>query len=304
MQLPVPQFDRPLTSCPFCALPEIEPFDRDFDGRTVFHCRTCTARFMNPQYTDQYLQAFYSDYCVGEEGTVEPHQAARRKASKIDDLQFIGRHIRPGRFLGIGCGDGLELDIARRLGWKVEGFDVDPAITARVARRLGCRIHSGDFFQLALPDAAYDCIYMDQVLEHPKNPQDYLRAIHRLLRPGGLVMIGVPNTGSLACRAKTALGRLGLKRRRRGRHWDMFQHLFFYSPRALRNILERFFNYEVIAIEGAPLAGIKSKQERGGPLNDSLHALRRRFPVLEGSMRILARKPAVDSVGVASRQAA
>ena len=209
---------------------------------------------------------------------------------RFETASLLGEHIEPGRFLSIGCGDGKELSVAQRLGWQVEGFDVDEETTLRVSESIDAPIYHGDFFKLALPENAYDCVFMDQVLEHPKNPQHYLAEVHRILKPAGVLFIGCPNITSVSSMFKTVLGRWGLKRRR-GRHYDTFHHLFYYSPRRLAQVMEKQFNYEVLSSEGAPLGGVKKQLEGDGPLTRLSFALRRRLPLLEGTFRLLARKP-------------
>jgi SAM-dependent methyltransferase len=205
-------------------------------------------------------------------------------------LKSIGRFQPPGRWLSIGCGDGLELELAREQGWQVEGYDVDAATTARVARRIQAPVHCGDFFTLALPAASYDCIYMDQVLEHPKNPQDYLIEVRRLLRPAGVLLIGCPNIRSLSNSWKTALGKAGLKKKRRGNHYGAFHHLFYYSPGALRRILESHYGFRVLASEGTPLNGPKHHAAHPSFLGRFSVCVRTRVPCLESTFRLVCRK--------------
>jgi len=284
-------FDLPLAHCPLCGTTRISQHDHDFRGCYIDRCDACGVKFMNPQYTDEYLDRYYSTYVDQFQAEHTDAQRQRRLFSKQFDLQWIGEHVPPGRLLSIGCGDGSELLIARQLGWQAEGYDLDEETTRRVAERIDMPIYSGDFFQLQLPAKRYDCVFMDQVLEHPKNPQDYLREIHRILKPGGALFVGCPNIGSLSSMLKTALGKLGLKRRRRGRHYDTFHHLFYYTPRQLARVMEKHFDYNVVGYEGAPLGGVKEKLETPRQLDSWSIRLRRRFPVLEGTFRLLALKP-------------
>lgn len=282
-------FDSPLTCCPLCGSARIFAYDRDYQGRTICRCRDCALRFMNPQYTDEHLAEFYATYLY-KDPQFSQAEMDRRIRSKTNDLALIERYTDPGRFLSVGCGDGLELALAKRRGWAVEGYDVDPNITSRVAGELGVAVHCGNFLEIGLPASSYDCIFLDQVLEHPKNPQDYLREINRLLRPNGVVFIGCPNITSISNRTKTVLGKLGLKRRR-GSHYDTFHHLFYYAPQALANVMRHRYGLDTLTIEGDPYSGLQYKA--GGSFAARvLTSLRRRFPVLESTFRLVARKSA------------
>lgn len=279
-------FDPPLRACRLCGDADIENFDIDYRGVHIARCRACRVKFMNPQYTDQYLErvyARYNDPTQDQTMTIPAGRGAVMPNKREGNFNLIERFVSPGRFLSIGSGSGDELRTAMSRGWSVEGFDVDPVTTQRLARDLGVPVYSGDLTTVSLPTAAYDCVYMDQVLEHPKEPAPYLRLSHRVLKPTGLLYIGVPNIESLAALWKTFLGKHNLKPLR-GRHYDSWHHLFYYAPHTLRTILEWQFDFDVLRVEGDPFP--KLHQSFGSRIAD---ALRRRFPVLDSSFRIVAR---------------
>ena len=249
MTAPEPTFDPPLGLCPLCGCDDVRAFDHDYRGAHISRCRGCGVRFMNPQYTDAYLAAYYASYIP--EGPRTPEARAFRLAQKTANIELLERYTPPGRLFSVGSGDGVELAVAKSRGWTVEGYDVDETTTQRVAQRVGARIHTGDLFALALECGAYDCVYLDQVLEHPKHPARYLELARRLLRPGGILYLGVPNIESLASRGKSVLGRLGVSRRR-GRFYDTFHHLFYYAPSTLPRLLERRFGFRVVTVLGDP----------------------------------------------------
>lgn len=283
MSAPRGSHDAPLTRCPLCESERIGPYDRDFRGARIWRCASCGVRFMNPQFTDEWLAEFYANYI--HEELDSPATRAFRLAQKTGNVELLERFVRPGRLFSIGCGDGVELEVAKARGWRVEGYDVDAATTARVAKRVGAPIHSGDLFAIPLERGAYDAVYLDQVLEHPKDPARYLRLARELLRPGGVLYLGVPNIESVASSYKTALGRIGLRRRRRGKHYDSFHHLFYYAPRTLPRLLERRYGFRVEAVHGDPKPRV-----RPGPVARLADALARRFPRLDSTFVVIARR--------------
>lgn len=281
MTLPPTALDAPLQACPLCDSPDVRAYDHDFRGAHIARCGGCGVRFMNPQYTDAYLATYYTDYV--EQVMELPHRMAVRLAQKESNVARLEQFVKPGRLLSIGCGDGLELRVARERGWEIEGYDVDAATTARVARTLNATIHTGDLFTLPLESDAYDCVYLDQVLEHPKNPAAFLRLCHRLIRPGGLLYLGVPNIMSASAVYKTALGRVGLKRNR-GKHYDTFHHLFYYSPGTLPPLLERRYGFRVLRVEGDPTPSVPRRLP-----SVIWGEITRRMPWLDSSFAIFAR---------------
>lgn len=270
-------FDPSLQSCPFCGSANLGHHDRTHQGINIDHCRECDVLFMNPQYTAAYLNEYYASYInLDQRAGNEPDEKHLQKRAAFN---LIKRFQQGGRFLAIGCGGGLELEIAKELGYAVEGFDVDPEVTSEVSRRIGVPVHSGNFADLKLPSSSYDCLFLDQVLEHPKDPAEYLRQIHRLLKPEGVVYFGVPNLASLSARLKTTLGRVGLKNRNRGRHYDTDHHLFYYRPSVLKGLLEKHFKFQVLAVVGDPRVTISPTRFR----------LARRYPLLCSRFAVVAR---------------
>jgi 2-polyprenyl-3-methyl-5-hydroxy-6-metoxy-1,4-benzoquinol methylase len=280
-----PDYDPPLEHCPLCDGPRLKAYDRDYRGHRIDRCAECGVAFMNPQYSDAHLRRFYSTYInVHDQGAPVPAQRRSqpevRAADKGRCLDLMARHLAPGRVLMVGCGDGLELEVARRHGWSPEGYDIDEKTTAEVAQRSGVPVHCGRFERLPVPEGRFDAVFMDQVIEHPKNPADYLRKAHALLREGGVLFLGTPNIGSVSNRLKTWAGRLGLRRQRRGRHYNTKHHIFFYTPAVMRGLLARF-GFEVLVVRGS----LEPQRNPVTPL------LSRWLPNLDSGFIALARKP-------------
>ena len=251
---------------------------------------------MNPQYTDRWLDEFYSRYVPASSHSHERSWRARpevRRRGKQRAFGDIAQFVPVGRILMVGCGDGLELSIAKELGWQVVGHDVDAATVARVAGQCGVPVHCGPFPELGEADGSFDAVFMDQVIEHPKNPGEFLVKAFRLLRPGGVLYLGQPNIGSMSNRWKTLVGRLGLRPRRRGRHYASQHHITYYSPRVLARHLERSLGFEVLAVRGSPK-----------PAKTSWFAwLPRMVPWFDSSFVVIARRPD-GAVGVRAVDAA
>jgi len=115
---------------------------------------------------------------------------AERKA--LETMFLTG--LPPGRVLEVGCGSGTLLRRLRSLGWTVEGQDVDPNVASIADHDI--RVHLGDLNSLALPSESYDAVVMNHVIEHVHYPAELLRECHRLVKPGGVVVITTPNAAS------------------------------------------------------------------------------------------------------------
>jgi 2-polyprenyl-3-methyl-5-hydroxy-6-metoxy-1,4-benzoquinol methylase len=135
---------------------------------------------------------------------------------------FLGSAV-PGRLLEVGCGRGRFLDRMRRAGWQVQGTDFDPVVAQHVRDKYGLQIDVGDLAALQYPADDYDAIAMSQVIEHVHDPRALLEECHRVLRPGGRLVLSTPNAA-------------GLAHRRFGRYWRGLEpprHLHLFTPDAL-----------------------------------------------------------------------
>jgi 2-polyprenyl-3-methyl-5-hydroxy-6-metoxy-1,4-benzoquinol methylase len=202
-----------------------------------------------------------------------------RRAAKRRSIELLARFSTGRRILMVGCGDGLEIDEAKAAGWQPEGYDVDAATTAAVAARAGVRVHSGDFHALPATTGDFDAVYLDQVIEHPKDPGRYLATCHALLRDGGVVFLGMPNLGSLSNRLKTLADRLHL-RRKLGRHYNTRHHLTFFTPAVLVRHLEQRLGMQVLCVR----ASLKPQR------NPLVAVLARLGPVFDSSFFVIARR--------------
>ncbi len=285
---PAPEFDVRLERCPLCDAASLEDYDRDHEGRRICRCGGCGLRFLNPQYSDGYLARLYSTYFAESCFTQAPEGSDAEGLAQVHEfhLSLVEEVGVRGRLLSVGCGGGLELAIARRRGWEVEGHDVDESTVRRVAARHGVKVQAGDFLTIPWEPQSFDCVYLHHVLEHPKDPKAYLKRIHSLLRPGGILFLACPNIDSASNRVKTLAGRLGLKKKR-GKHYDAWHHLFYYSPTTLKPLLHDRFGFEVLQC----LNGVKGDHRTRFATFGMREAFARRAPVTSSIFLMLARKP-------------
>lgn len=241
-----PEFDQVLTHCQLCGSEAISYLKSDFMGIRIWKCQHCKIEFMNPQYTEEYLNEFYGQTQEGEskhhkyEYSAEPRKLAHRL-----NLAEIEKHVPVGKFLSVGFGNGFDLEVALKRGWEAEGFDMDEEFNRKIAEKFKIPIYGGDLIELPLKKESYNCIYLNHVLEHPKNPGEYLEKIYSLLSPGGVLYIACPNINSLSSNFKNVIDFFGL-RKKKAKHYDTWHHLFYYTPNKLKKLLEKHYNFRVL----------------------------------------------------------
>lgn len=104
------------------------------------------------------------------------------------ELESLSR----SRFLDVGCGSGQTVALTKQLGWQATGLGVDP-LAVREARLGGLDIVEGTFEQLFNFEGKLDCVMCSHVLKHVHQPLQLLALLHASLRPGGALLLTLPN---------------------------------------------------------------------------------------------------------------
>jgi SAM-dependent methyltransferase len=117
----------------------------------------------------------------------------------------------------------------RLAGWKVTGMDLSEEVVQRLRNDFGLTALVGSLPHAELGEHSFDVITMRHSLEHVHHPLDVLRAAHRLLVPGGKLIVSAPNIDSLPFKWF-------------GRYWrglDLPRHLTHFTPDTLQLMLAR-----------------------------------------------------------------
>ena len=175
-----------------------------FDHRIV-RCDDCGLLFINPQPSDDELSRIYgAGYFLGSNT-----ETGRQTVSEIKQataqlyLSEIRRYrgCKSGRLLEVGCGDGDFLVSAEADGWQVTGVDFSAAACEKTRRRLkNGEVLCGELQPFQLPAEQFDLCVISDVIGHVRSPLDFLREIHRVLKPGGTLFIATPSTDSWSAR--------------------------------------------------------------------------------------------------------
>ncbi|MFD0692138.1 class I SAM-dependent methyltransferase [Actinomadura fibrosa] len=196
-------FDRPTGTCPCCGGTDLRRFlssgDHQHHRPGVFHlhrCRACGHVFQNPRLNAEGLGFYYRDYYDGS-GAAEVERAFRLAAPIYRDrARMLRGHAVPGNWLDVGGGHGHFCNAARDVwpGTRFDALDLSEGIEEAERRGWIDTGHIGTFPELADKlTGAYDVVSMHHYLEHTVAPRRELDAAARVLRPGGHLLIEVPD---------------------------------------------------------------------------------------------------------------
>ena len=106
----------------------------------------------------------------------------------------------PGKALDAGMGPGRLCAELERRGWTASGVDISERMVALAARRLpeaGDRLKQGSITALPFEDGSFDAVTATGVLEYLPDPASGTAELMRVLKPGGVAVVSIPNPASL-----------------------------------------------------------------------------------------------------------
>jgi 2-polyprenyl-3-methyl-5-hydroxy-6-metoxy-1,4-benzoquinol methylase len=205
----------------------------------IWRCGRCGLTFPNPMPVpvggpDQH-------YAVSPDSYFEHHDTPNKMKNAAGLLTQAEALVgRKGTLLDIGAGRGELLQTGVKLGWRVVGIEPSTTFAAHAAQLSGAEVRREPVEQCGFASSSFDVVILGAVLEHLYNPDETIREISRILRPGGALFVDVPNERGLYF----VLGNLYQKLR--GRDWVVnlaptFSpfHVFGFSPKSLRALLAK-----------------------------------------------------------------
>ena len=192
-------------------------------------------------YAGEYFQASHGTYADDYDETERAHRTLTARTLLFALETAAGRAGR--RLLEVGSGEGWLLAAAEGAGYEVRGLDFADAGLKRFHPALLDRVAIGDAFENLDKEiengARYDAVVLEHVLEHVLDPEALVGRLPRLIAPGGLVAVTVPNDFS-------PLQRLARERGLIDRDFWVAppQHLNYFDAAALTRFLTRL-GYEV-----------------------------------------------------------
>ena len=194
--------------CPLCSSEMTENHfnctDHFVSGESFAIARCITCGFMFTQdYPDEneiyryYESAGYISHSDTSKGIINKSYHLIRQLMLLRKKRIIKKitGLRHGNLLDVGSGTGHFASVMRNSGWSVKGIEISGKARDFSSTTFDLEIFAPE--QIAeLDSCSFDCVTMWHVLEHFHDPHRYFSDIIRLLKPGGVCLVALPNCSS------------------------------------------------------------------------------------------------------------
>jgi SAM-dependent methyltransferase len=151
---------------------------------------------------------------------MEPTTINERADLARRDLDIITTYGCGLRILNVGAGPGLFDSMAAETGFKSVPFDFS-LTSARLWRMPGV---CGDALHLPFLPSSFDVIRAKDLIEHLVTPLAFVREVHRVLKPGGLLVMHAQSVWSVFYPVKS--------------FWSDYEHVRPFTPMSVRHLVE------------------------------------------------------------------
>lgn len=212
--------------------PQLEEFDYTYASvslgiqrhHCIVRCVRCGLIYVSPRPTQAGGAGIYR--------RLRDERYASLREERVEhfehDLAELEQFGPRGPVLDVGCGSGYFLDAARRRGWDpAQGVELNSWMV-ELGHEAGLDIAGGQLRDQNYPEGFFQLVSFWDVIEHMNDPLAELAEARRILRPGGLLVLLVPDAASFWARI---LGE---------RWWAVIRmHLFYFTGETVTRMLEQ-----------------------------------------------------------------
>ena len=200
-----------LTTCPAGCESTLQATQYLLPEGALLRCPSC-GQLLSQCTEERYWQSMqeFND----PQGTLPNAHSVQRRFRRSRKFlaqiaRLLGRNPADIHLLDVGCSSGAFLGNAVELGYRVEGVEPAPKAAA-TAQAAGLTVRQGLLQDVGYGDGQFDAVTLFEVIEHLKEPLDLLRECRRILRPGGILLIGTGNAAGWTAHAMG--GKVGIPR--------------------------------------------------------------------------------------------
>lgn len=158
-------------------------------------CEKCGLLCTHPQPDADFLTRLYSaqNYTGNTISGRYTHDDSFSRNNHARVLAQLEERAPGRKILDVGCGAGLFLEVARGRGWDIYGLEPSGGGGEIARGKFGDRVKDCFLQDAHYPDAHFDAVTLWGVLEHVPSPAAILKEARRILKPGGILFLHLPN---------------------------------------------------------------------------------------------------------------
>ncbi len=165
------------------------------DKWRYLRCRNCSLVSLYPRPTELSLINNYQDYLPDQ--VLYIYKWRKMMQPLIDhsaDLIEKTVFTKNKNLLDIGCGFGFFLKTMQDRNWHVSGIEIADTGRHFAQEKLGLNVYSQPLAELDFKAHSFDVVTLFYVIEHVTDPPALLKQIHKILKPGGLLLLRWPHS--------------------------------------------------------------------------------------------------------------
>lgn len=223
----------------------------------VLRCNRCKTLCRDVIFNREESEKLYSEeyFCNLQKDFFHSNRELRERAfrKKIGIIDSV--YPSKGRLLDLGCAVGTFLKVAREDSWAVEGIEISEYAAKYAVEKEDLSVHNGDLRDITLPSESFDVVTMWDMVDHSETPNDVIKEVHRILKPGGIVAMDTFMDDSLLFAVANVIYKLtfGIVKGPSCKAHPI-HHSHYFSTKTFRLLLETN-GFEIIFQKGSYLEG-------------------------------------------------
>ena len=202
----------------------------------VYFCKSCELGMFENHQSSKEIINFYKDkyrkHPLHKESSIPQELFNLYVNFQQGRIELLKKYLNKNTtLLEVGCSVGMFLYHIREYTKRIIGIDYDLASINFATQKCGCLIYDKDIKCTGLPKGAFDIICMFQILEHVKDPVEFISQYKEYLKSNGRICIEVPNIND-ALRYAYDLPNYN-------RFYFHQAHLWYFSEKSLNILMEK-----------------------------------------------------------------